>query len=123
LPYSETLSIFIKMGKYRTVETYKEYTTNFLDTQPERVRNKFIWTFQLIEEIEIVPTNYLKHLEDGIYEVRVKLGSNIFRVMSFFDEDKLVITINGFQKKTQKTPKSEILRAKKIRIEYEKEKS
>ena len=123
MPYSETLSIFIKMGKYRTVETYKEYTTNFLDTQPERVRNKFIWTFQLIEEIEIVPTNYLKHLEDGIYEVRVKLGSNIFRVMSFFDEDKLVITINGFQKKTQKTPKSEILRAKKIRIEYEKEKS
>jgi phage-related protein len=111
------------MGKYRTVETYKEYTTNFLDIQPERVRNKFIWTFQLIEEIEIVPTNYLKHLEDGIYEVRVKLGSNIYRVMSFFDEDKLVITINGFQKKTQKTPKSEILRAKKIRIEYEKEKS
>ena len=123
MPYSETLSIFIKMGKYRTVETYKEYTTNFLDIQPERVRNKFIWTFQLIEEIEIVPTNYLKHLEDGIYEVRVKLGSNIYRVMSFFDEDKLVITINGFQKKTQKTPKSEILRAKKIRIEYEKEKS
>lgn len=111
------------MGKFRTVETYKEYTTSFLDTQPNKIRNKFIWTFQLIEEIEVVPTTYLKHIEDGIYEVRVKFGSNIFRVMSFFDDDKLVITINGFQKKTQKTPKSEIARAKKIREEYEKEKS
>jgi len=111
------------MGKFRTVETYKEYTTKFLDTQPIKIRNKFIWTFQLIEEIEIVPITYLKHIEDGIYEVRVKFGSNVFRVMSFFDDDKLIITINGFQKKTQKTPKSEISRAKKIRKEYEKEKS
>jgi phage-related protein len=77
----------------------------------------------LIEEIEVVPTTYLKHIEDGIYEVRVKFGSNIYRVMSFFDDDKLVITINRFQKKTQKTSKSVITRAKKIRKEYEKEKS
>lgn len=103
--------------------TYKEYTSKFLDSQSKKVRDKFIWTFQLIEEIEIIPTTYLKHVEDGIYEVRVKLGSNIYRVMAFFDDNKLVLTINGFQKKTQKTPKSEITRAKKIRLEYEKEKS
>jgi phage-related protein len=111
------------MGKVRTVLTYKEYTSKFLDRQPKKVRDKFIWTFQLIEEIEIIPTTYLKHVEDGIYEVRVKLGSNIYRVMAFFDDNKLVLTINGFQKKTQKTPKSDITRAKKIRQEYEKEKS
>jgi len=111
------------MGEFRTVVTYKEYTTEFLDKQTIKVRNKVIWTFQLIEEIENVPTTYLKHIEDGIYEVRVKFGSNIFRIMSFFDEEKLVVTINGFQKKTQKTPKVEIEKAKKIRKEYEKEKS
>jgi len=111
------------MGKFRKVETYKNYTTDFLDTQPKKVRDKFIWTFQLIEDIEIIPSTYLKHLEDGIYEVRVKLGSNIYRVMSFFDKEKLVLIINGFQKKTQKTPKSEIRKAKKIRKEYEQEKS
>jgi len=111
------------MSKFRTVETYKDYTTDFLDSQTLKVVNKFIWTFQLIEEIEIVPTTYLKHIEDGIYEVRVKSASNIYRIMAFFDDNKLVLTINGFQKKTQKTPKSEILRAKKIRQEYEKEKS
>ena len=111
------------MGKYRTVRTYKKYTETFLDTLPNKVRDKFIWTFQLIEEIENVPITYLKHLEDGIYEVRVKLGSNIYRIMAFFDDDKLVLTINGFQKKTQKTPKFEIVRAKKIREDYEQEKS
>jgi len=102
------------MSKFRTVETYKDYTTDFLDSQTLKVVNKFIWTFQLIEEIEIVPTTYLKHIEDGIYDVRVKSASNIYRIMAFFDDNKLVLTINGFQKKTQKTPKSEILRAKKL---------
>ncbi len=111
------------MGKTRKVETYKEYTAKFLDTQPKKVRDKFIWTFQLIEEIEKIPTTYLKHIEDGIYEVRVKLGSNIYRVMAFFDDKKLVITINGYHKKTQKTPKSVISKAKNIRKEYYEEKS
>lgn len=107
------------MGKYRTVVAYKDYTTDFLDLQTKKVRDKYLWTIQLIEEIEVVPSTYLKHLEDGIYEVRIKQGSNIYRVMSFFDEDKLVLTVNGFRKKSQKTPKSEIIKAKKIRIEYE----
>ncbi len=122
LHFSETCTIFKLMGTFRTVETYKDYTVNFLDKQPKKIRDKFIWTFQLIEEIEKVPSKYLKHIEDGIYEVRVKLGSNIYRIMAFFDEEKLVLTINGFQKKTQKTPKSEILKAKKIRKDYEQEK-
>lgn len=90
------------MGSFRSVETYRNYTVNFLDSQTKRVRDTFIWTFQLIEEIEKVPTKYLKHIEDGIYEVRVKLGSNIFRVMAFFDEDKLVLTINGFKRKLKR---------------------
>ena len=111
------------MGQFRKVETYKEYTANFLNTLPKKIRDKFIWTFQLIEEIEQIPKTYLKHVEDGIYEVRVKFGSNIYRVMAFFDEDKLILVINGFTKKTQKTPKTEIKKAKKIRLQYEKEKS
>ena len=110
------------MGRIRTVRTYKKYTETFPDTLPQKARAKFIWTFQLIEEIESVPITYLKHIEDGIYEVRVKLGSNIYRIMAFFDEDQLILTINGFQKKTQKTPKIEITLAKKIREEYEQEK-
>lgn len=60
--------------------------------------------------LERIPSQYLKHLEgtDGLYEARIKLASNIWRVFCFFDQGKLVILLNGFQKKSQKTPKSEI---------------
>ena len=84
---------------------------------------QFNFFHQLIEEIEIVPSTYLKHLDDGIYEVGVRLGSNIYRVLAFYDEAKLVLTINGFQRKIRKTPSAELLRAKKFRKEYEQKKS
>ena len=65
---------------------------------------------EAIETLERVPSNYLKFLvgTDGLYEARIQLGSNIWRVFCFFDNDKLVILLNGFQKKTQKTPKNEM---------------
>lgn len=58
----------------------------------------------------------------GLYEIRVEVGSNIFRAFSFFDEGKLIVVANGFQKKTQKTPKNEIELAEKIKKEYFNEK-
>lgn len=83
-----------------------------------------MWTFDLIEDLERVPETYLKHIENtgGLYEIRVKSGSDIFRFFCFFDKGQLVVLINGFQKKTQKTPKKEIELALKIKIEYENEK-
>ena len=109
------------MKKHRTVLAFEDYTTDFLDTLSKKVQDKFIWTFELIEDIEKVPKTYFKHIEDGIYEVRVKQGSNIYRIFAFFDDDKLVLTANGFTKKTQRTPRNQIVKAKKIRAEYEKE--
>ncbi|MFD2515395.1 type II toxin-antitoxin system RelE/ParE family toxin [Pontibacter locisalis] len=85
------------------------------------MKDKIIWTLGLIEELERVPETYLKHLEntDGLFEIRVQQGSDIFRIFCFFNEGKLVVLANGFQKKTQKTPKKEIERALKIKGEYE----
>ncbi len=84
-----------------------------------------LWTFDLIEEMQRVPETYLKHIEntEGLYEIRVQLGSNIFRIFCFFDRGQLVLLANGFQKKSQKTPKKEIEIALKIKAEYENEKS
>lgn len=78
----------------------------------------------MIETIQLVPADYLKHLEgtDGLYEIRVKIGSDIFRIFCFFDEGKIIVLANDFQKKTKKTPKSEIEKALKIKKEYENEK-
>jgi phage-related protein len=110
--------------KYRTVIFYQEYFKGFFVKQENRVRDKIIWTFTLIEDIQRVPETYLKHIKNtnGLYEIRVQLGNDIFRIFCFFDYGKLVILANGFQKKTKRTPKIEIEKALKIKKEYEKEK-
>jgi phage-related protein len=112
-----------KNVKVRTIITYKTYFEDFFVKQKSKVQNKIIWTFSLIEELRRVPETYLKHIEnvDGLYEIRVKLGSDIYRIFCFFDEGKLVVLANGFQKKSQKTPKKEIEKALKIKAEYESE--
>ena len=77
-----------------------------------------------MEDLQRVPEIYLKHIEntDGLYEIRVQQGSDIFRIFCFFDQGQLVVLANGFQKKTQKTPKKDIESALKIKSEYESEK-
>ena len=79
---------------------------------------------ELIATIDRVPKKYFQHMEGtiGLYEIRVEVGSNIFRAFSFFDEGQLIVVANGFQKKTQKTPKNEIELAEKIKKEYFNEK-
>ena len=110
--------------KFRTVITYKNYFEDFFNTQTIRVKEKILWTIELIEDIEIVPTKFLKCIRNtnGLYEIRVKVGSNIFRIFCFFDNEQLVLLINSFQKKSQKTPKSQINKAIEIKEEYERSK-
>ena len=110
--------------KFRTVILYKDYFSDFYSQQKQKVKDKILWTFKIIETIQRVPEDYLKHMEgtDGLYEIRVQQGSDIFRIFCFFDEGKLVVLANGFHKKTQKTPKTEIEKAIKIKSDYEKEK-
>lgn len=106
--------------KYRTVLFYKTYFEEFFGSQTQKVKDKIIWTLTLIEEIKVVPEIYLKHIEgtDGIYEIRVQHGKNIFRIFCFFDKDKIIVLANAFQKKKQKTSKKEITKALKIKQEY-----
>ena len=108
------------MNKIREVIAYKHYFEEFLRKQPAKVQNKIFKIIEAIETLERIPSQYLKHLAntDGLYEARIKLGSNIWRVFCFFDKGKLVILLNGFQKKTQKTPKSEIDKALKLKDDY-----
>ena len=109
-----------KKQKIRSVVFYKDYFEEFYIKQRQKVKNKIIWTFDLIEELHRVPETYLKHFEStkGLYEIRVQTGSDIFRIFCFFDQEQLVVLANGFQKKTQKTPKREIERALRIKEEY-----
>jgi phage-related protein len=106
--------------KVRTVISYKHYFEEFLLAQPQKVQDKIFKVVEIIETYERIPTTYLKAIAgtDGLFEARIKLGSNIWRVFCFFDKGKLVILLNGFTKKTQKTPKKEIDKATRLMTEY-----
>jgi phage-related protein len=110
--------------KYRSVKFFKGYFEEFFVKQKQKVKDKITWTLKLIEEIRSIPETYLKHLTgtDGLYEIRVQSGSDIFRIFCFFDEGNLIVLMNGFQKKTQKTPVEELAKAIKIKKEYYEEK-
>ena len=112
------------MNKVREVIAYKEYFENFLKGQTIKVQDKIFKVIEIIETYERVPNQYLKAIigTNGLYEARIKLASDIWRVFCFFDKGKLVILLNGFQKKTQKTPKKEIAKATKLMNEYFEEK-
>lgn len=110
--------------KVREVIAYENHFEDFLLEQSIKVQDKIFKIIEAIETLERVPTNYLKSIDGarGLYEARIQLGSNIWRVLCFFDNLKLVILLNGFQKKTQKTPKNEIEKALKLMAKYFSEK-
>jgi phage-related protein len=103
---------------------FKDYFREFYQEQTWKVQKKILWTLKVIETVDRIPEIYFKHLEStqGLYEIRVQVGSNIFRIFCFFDLNNLVVVGHGFQKKTQKTPSGEIERAEKIKKEYYEEK-
>jgi len=108
----------------RDIFYYKDFYLDFYDKLKPEVKKKFNWTLQLIATIDRVPEKYFKHLTNtsGLFEIRVEVGSDIYRVFSFFDKGQLVVLANGFQKKSQKTPTNEIELAEKIKKQYFNEK-
>ena len=103
---------------------FKNYFYDFYYKQKPKVKKKITWTLKVIEDVERIPEVYFKHLEgtEGIYEIRVQVGNDIFRIFSFFDKNNLIIIGHGFQKKSQKIPHGQIEMAEKIRKEYYEEK-
>ncbi len=112
------------MLKIREVVGYKHYFKDFLLQQSKKVQDKIFKIIEIIEYQQRIPEKYLKHIkgQKGLYEARISLGSDIWRVFCFFDQGQLVILLNGFQKKSQKTPKSELEMAIRLMKEYYEEK-
>ena len=111
------------MGKF-IVEFYETENGNipveeFLKMLDVKMRAKLLWIIKILQEKgNRLREPYSKHLDDGIFELRGKVGSDISRVLYFFYYNKKIILTNGFIKKTQKTPKTEIDKAKKYRSDY-----
>ena len=112
------------MEKKFTVEFYEtekgeKPCLEFLNTLEVKLRAKVFRDLTLLEEKgKELRLPYSEHLDDGIFELRTKQGTNIVRNLYFFFVGNKIIITHGFRKKTQKTPPEEIERAKKYREDY-----
>nr|WP_305983453.1 type II toxin-antitoxin system RelE/ParE family toxin [Roseivirga thermotolerans] len=104
----------------RKIIFFEDHFISFYQKQNDKVKGKIQYVLELIRQVDRVPEKFLKHLTgtDGLYEVRIEYQSNIYRIFCCFDEGKLVILFNGFQKKTQKTPQKEIEKATGLMNKY-----
>lgn len=104
----------------RQIIFYQYYFIDFYKGLDIKVKQKIQYVLELIKQMDRVPEKFLAPLTgyDGLLEIRIEYQSNIYRVFCCFDEGKLVVLFNGFQKKTQKTPKNEIERAVRLKEEY-----
>ena len=112
------------MRKKRDIIFYKQYFPKFFSEQTNQVKEKILFVFKVIRTVEHVPKKFLKHLTDkeGLYEIRVEVKSDAYRIFCCFDKGKLVVLFNAFQKKAQKTDKRELKKALKLKDEYFKNK-
>ncbi|WP_228228788.1 type II toxin-antitoxin system RelE/ParE family toxin [Leeuwenhoekiella parthenopeia] len=104
----------------REIIFYEDHFMKFYLGQDEKVKQKIKYVFELIKQVDRVPEKFLKHLTgtNGLYEIRVAYQSNSYRIFCCFDDGKLVVLFNAFQKKTQKTPQKEIDTAERLMNAY-----
>lgn len=110
--------LLILLWRMRRVITYGGYFESFMETLSPEQRKKINYGLLILKSVDRLPAKFVKFIEDGIYELRTEFEGNIFRTFFIFDNGNLVVLFNGFQKKTQKTPRSEIEKAKRIKEEY-----
>ena len=102
----------------RKIISYKNHYDDFMATLTDGVKKKIHYGLDLLASQKRVSKKFVSYLRDGLYELRTEYESNIYRIFFIFDEGKLVVLFNGFQKKSQKTPENEIDKALKIKDEY-----
>ena len=103
-----------------TIIFYQNHFIDFYKELNPKVKEKVKYVLELIKQVERVPEKFLAPMTgyEGLFEIRIEYQSNIFRVFCCFDQGQLIVLFNGFQKKSQKTPKTEIERAMKLKTEY-----
>lgn len=102
----------------RKIITFGRYFGEFMEGLSIKEREKVDYGLVLLKTQDRLPAKFVKHLRDGLYELRTEYNGNIYRVFFIFDDGKIVVLFNGFQKKTQRTPANEITKALKIKEEY-----
>ena len=112
------------MKKFRNIFIYEHYFYDFFDNLDTKIQGKIDHVLYVVAVSKIIPAKFFRHVEgtNGLFEIRIEYEGIIYRIFCCFDEEKLVVLFNAFQKKSQKTPQSEINKAIKIKELYFKNK-
>lgn len=102
----------------RKILTYGGYFEEFYNSLDARVQKKIDYGLLLLASEDRLPVKFVKSIKDGLFELRTEFEGNIYRIFFIFDSGRIVVLFNGFQKKSQKTPKKEIEKALKIKNDY-----
>jgi len=110
----------MKQIRFYTTATGRCPVQEHLDELPDKTVQKIAWVLRVVRDLEHVPANYFKKLVNtaDIWEVRVDVGHNTFRLLGFFDKREFLLLTNSFQKKTQQTPPAEIRLAEERKADY-----
>ena len=108
------------MDRKRELIYFREYFWDFFNRQTEKTKDKIDYVLFLVTVAYKIPRKFFEQMTgyDGLFAIRIEFESNIYRIFCCFDKGNLVVLFNGFQKKTQKTPKKEIEKAMRIMQEY-----
>ncbi|MDR1938905.1 MAG: type II toxin-antitoxin system RelE/ParE family toxin [Tannerellaceae bacterium] len=102
----------------REIIAFGDYYDNFMNSLSIKEKKKIHYILDLLQTEDRISTKFVKYIRDGIYEIRAMYSRNIYRIFFIFDEGKIIVLLNGFQKKTQEVPENEIEKAIKIKDEY-----
>ena len=108
------------MDKKRQLIYFRSYFSNFFNKQPEKIKDKIDYVLYLVTVADPIPRKFFEQMTgyEGLFAIRIEFRSNIYRIFCCFDKGNLVVLFNGFQKKSQKTPKKEVEKAMRIMQEY-----
>ncbi len=104
----------------RRITFHNYHFVEFYEDLDLKIQEKIEYIFYIIRNSEIIPSKFFKSLEgtNGLYEVRILYSRNSFRIFCFFDKGSQVVLLHGIQKKSQKIPNKEIVKAERLRKEY-----
>ena len=107
----------------KQIVAYKDYYKDFYESLSQKEKDKVDRVMVLMQSENRLPAHYIKPLEDGINKLRISVPNKELRVFFIYDGEQLVILFNCFVKKTQKTPRTEIEKAVRLKKEYYEQKN
>ena len=104
----------------REIIFFEDHFIDFYKELDPKLKEKFKFTLELIKQVDNIPKKFFGPIigYDGLFEVRIEYQSNIYRIFCCFDQGRLIVLFNAFQKKTQKMPNKEVEKAMRLKTEY-----